>query len=102
MKQRRSDVEQVREALNSAREWHRVVKAQAALARLEARVKEQGERADNLQRAYELKIDDLRRETLRASTLQEALNKEHQALTELWERHEKMRRALSADTEAPK
>lgn len=39
----------------------------------------------NHRQAYELKIDDLRRETLRCSALQKMLDAERAAVTELWE-----------------
>lgn len=42
--------------------------------------------------AYEAKIQDFAKETRRASFLQEALDREHQALSELWERYEELRK----------
>jgi len=53
---------------------------------------DQADLVNNLRSAYELKIQDFAQETRRASFLQGQLDREHQALTELWERYEEIRR----------
>jgi hypothetical protein len=55
---------------------------------------DQADLVNDLRTAYELKIQDFAQETRRASFLQGQLDREQQALTELWERYEEVRRAV--------
>jgi hypothetical protein len=52
-------------------------------------------KADLIQ-AYEAKIQDLARETRRSSFLQSQLDREHQALAELWAIYETFKRDVQA------
>jgi chromosome segregation ATPase len=70
--------------------------AELEVSDVEAHVSRLERQVDDLRQAYELKIDDLRRETLRTSQLQKELDGERKAVAELWARYDEARAALGS------